>query len=358
MSEENKDNDSEKTEDPTAHRLEEAFGKGNVAFSREITHWFMLAMSGLLLLTLTPFLSAKFTTLFTQYISHPDQFRVDEITGMLLLNTVFLDFLMILLPFSAFLMVAAIAAALVQTRLAISFKALMPQISRLSIKAGLKRLFAKKAIVEFFKGVLKLAIVTCALYVFYKSKIGDFPGFLTIRPEALLSYLSYYVLCSLFIVVGCMSFVALLDYLYQKYEHTKSLKMTKDEVKREYKQQDGDPQIKSRRRQIAHQRIRKNLTEAMGRATAIITNPTHYAIAIAYEEHIHDAPVVVAKGTDFVALRIREMAQDMKIPIVENPPLARALFASVDIEQEIPPEHYRAVAEVIRFIMTLKKQVF
>ena len=358
MAEDNKDNDSEKTEEPTAHRLEEAFRKGNIAFSREITHWFMLAMAGLLLLTLSPFMSQRFTKLFVSYISQSDQFIVDEASGVPLMTRILIDFSSILLPFSGFLMVAAISAALLQTRLAISFKALMPQISRISPMSGLKRLFAKKALVEFLKGMLKLGVVSIALYWFYASRVSDLPGLIHISPDQLMKNLSYYVLSSIFIVVGCMSFIALLDFLYQKYEHTKSLKMTKDEVKREFKQQDGDPQMKGRRKQLAHARIRKNLREAMGRATAIVTNPTHYAIAIAYEEHVHDAPIIVAKGVDFVALKMREMAGEMKIPIVENPPLARALFASVDIEQEIPPEHYRAVAEIIRFVMTLKKQMF
>lgn len=358
MAEENKDNESEKTEEPTAHRMEEAFKKGNVAFSREITHWFMLAMGGMLILALSPFMGRRFINLFSIYIGHPDQLIVDEASGVPLMMKIFLDLSMILLPFTGFLMIAAISAGLFQTRLAISFQALMPKFNRLSPLAGLKRLFAKKALVEFLKGVLKLAVVSVALFWFYESRISDLPGFILIPPDQLLGNLSYYVVSSIFIVVGCMSFIALLDYLYQKYEHTKSLKMTKDEVKREFKQQDGDPQIKGRRRQLAHARIRKNLKEAMGRATAIITNPTHYAVAIAYEEHIHDAPLVVTKGMDFVALKIREIAEEMQIPIIENPPLARALFASVEIDQEIPPEHYRAVAEVIRFVMTLKKKMF
>jgi flagellar biosynthesis protein FlhB len=255
-------------------------------------------------------------------------------------------------------MAAGVAAALLQTRLAISVQSLIPKLNRISPLNGFKRLFSKRAIVEFIKGIIKLFIVSFALFVFYRSKITEIPRFLEIHPKDFLGDLSFYVVCSIFIVVGCMSLVALLDYLYQKYEHTKSLRMTKDEVKREFKNQDGDPLIKNRRRQIAHQRIRKNVKEAMGRATAVITNPTHYAVAISYQDELMDAPVVVLKGTDFVALKMRELATEMEIPLIENPPLARALYASVEVDQEIHPEHYKAVAEVIRFVMTLKKKVF
>lgn len=352
------DNDSEKTEDPTQHRLDEAFKRGHVPFSREIIHWFMLATAGMLILSIGSFMSQKFIRSFSVYLGNVDQFSLNPSTVGLLINQVFFDFIMILGPFVGFLIVTAILAALFQTRLAISFKAIMPQLNRISPWSGLKRLFSKKSLVEFLKGLFKLAIVSSALFWFFSSRLEDIPGMVRITPQALLGTISYYIVSAIFIVVGCMFFIAVLDYLYQNYEYFKSLKMTKDEVKREFKQQDGDPQIKSRRRQLAQSRIRKNIREGMMKATAVITNPTHYAVAIAYEESVHDAPIVVAKGTDFVALRIRELADELKVPIVENPPLARALYGQVEVDQEIPAEHYRAVAEIIRFVMTLKKKFF
>lgn len=355
---EEKDNDTEKTEEPTAHRLEEAFRKGNVAFSREITHWFILGMAALLLAVLAPYLARQFVFQFTFYIGQPDQFIIDGDNAVPLLKHISLQYVLLIIPMLGFFMAAAIAAALLQTRMAVSFQALKPQFKRLSPLAGFKRIFAKKAMVEFLKGLLKLSVVAFALYAFLVGKIDDIPGFITLVPGQVLPLISKYVLQVIFVVVGSLTLIAILDYLYQKYEFIKSLRMTKDEVKREYKTQEGDPQIKYRRRQMAQQRIKTNLKEALGRTTAIITNPTHYAVAISYFPETMDAPVVVAKGINFVALKIRELGQELKVPVVENPPLARALYASVEVEQEIPPEHYKAVADVIRFVMMLKKQPF
>lgn len=355
---EEKDNDSEKTEQPTSHRLDEAFKRGKVALSREVTHWFMLGTAALLLVTIVPFLSRLYMRSFKVYIQHPDQWLLDPMTMLALLHHITLDFFLILLPLILFFLVAAIAAGLLQTRLSISYESLKPQFSRLSPLSGLKRLFAKKALIEFLKGLVKLSLITYALYAYFVSKVKDIPALLNLPIETFLLTLSGYIFKALIIVVIYLTIIAILDYCYQKYEFIKTLKMTKDEVKKEYKNQEGDPQIKSRRRQIAQQRIKHNLMESMGRATAVITNPTHYAIAIQYDHETMDAPVVVAKGLDFVALRIKELANDFKVPIIENPPLARALHASVEIDQEIPPEHYKAVAEVIRFVMLLKKQQF
>lgn len=355
---EEKDNDSEKTEEPTAHRLEEAFRKGNVAFSREITNWFILGMAALLLVVLAPYLARQFVRHFTVYIGQPDQLIIDEENGIPLLQHISLQFFFIILPFLGFFVVAAIAAGLLQTRMAISMQALKPQLKRLSPMAGFKRIFSKKAMVEFLKGILKLSVVSFALYIFLWGKIGDIPSFIYLVPAQVLPLMSQYVLQVIFVVVASLTIIAILDYLYQKYEFTKSLRMTRDEVKREYKMQEGDPQLKYRRRQMAQRRIKTNLKEALGRATAIIVNPTHYAVALSYIPETMDAPVVVAKGIDFVALKIRELGEELKVPLVENPPLARALYANVEVEQEIPPEHYKAVAEVIRFVMMLKKQSF
>lgn len=355
---EEKDNDTEKTEEPTAHRLEEAFRKGNVAFSREITNWFILGMAALLLVVLAPYLSHQFVRQFTIYISQPDQLILDEANGIPLLKHISLQFFLIILPFLGFFVMAAIAAGLLQTRMAISLQALKPQLKRLSPMAGFKRIFSKKAMVEFLKGILKLSVVSFALYLFLWGKITNIPTFIYLQPVQVLPLMSQYVLQVIFVVVASLTIIAILDFLYQKYEFIKSLRMTKDEVKREYKMQEGDPQLKYRRRQMAQRRIKTNLKEALGRATAIVVNPTHYAVALSYVPETMDAPIVVAKGIDFVALKMRELGEEMKVPLVENPPLARALYASVEVEQEIPPEHYKAVAEVIRFVMMLKKQSF
>lgn len=357
MSEE-KDNDTEKTEEPTSHRLQEAFKRGNVAVSREVVHWFILGMASLILITLLPYSAQLYVRLFSPYIHDPDQWTLDPITVQILFQNIIKDLFIILLPLIGSFIIAAIAAGLLQTRFSLSFHPLKPQLKRLSPITGFKRLFSKKALIEFLKGFLKVFIVSLTLYTFFMTKAADIPGFLNLKMENFLPTISSYISCVILVVMISLTLIAILDYLYQKYEHMKSLRMTKDEVKREYKNQEGDPQVKSRRRQMAQQRIRRHLKESMEKATAVITNPTHYAVAIQYDHETMDAPVVVAKGVDFIALKMKELANECHVPIIENPPLARALHAHVDLDQEIPPEHYKAVAEIIRFVMMLEKQQF
>ena len=173
---------------------------------------------------------------------------------------------------------------------------------------------------------------------------------------AILSFIHKIVLLLIFTVVIAVFVIAVADYVYQRYTHLKKLRMTKQEVKDEYKQMEGDPMVKSRIRQIRMERARHRMMENVPKADVVIVNPTHYAVALEYKMEQMDAPVVLAKGLDHLALRIREIAEENEIPVVENPPLARALFASVEIDQTIPPEHFKAGAEVIGYVMQLKNQ--
>jgi flagellar biosynthetic protein FlhB len=154
-----------------------------------------------------------------------------------------------------------------------------------------------------------------------------------------------------------MTVIAGLDILYQRYEHNKSMKMSRQEIKDEHKQSEGDPAVKGRLRQIRQERARQRMMAAVPDASVVIANPTHFAVALSYQHEAMDAPKVVAKGADVIALRIREVAEENGVPVVENPPLARALFNGVDLDQDVPPEHYKAVAEVIGYIMKLKRSV-
>ena len=172
----------------------------------------------------------------------------------------------------------------------------------------------------------------------------------------ILEFIHKIVVLLIFTVVIAIFVLAVADYLYQRYTYLKKLRMTKQELKDEYKQVEGDPLVKSRIRQVRMERARHRMMENVPKADVVVVNPTHYAVAMEYKMEEMDAPVVVAKGVDFLALRIREIAEEHEIPIVENPPLARALFASVEVDQAIPPEHFKAVAEVIGYVMQLKNQ--
>lgn len=358
MAENNEEDRSSKTEEPTQHRLDEAFKKGQIAYSREILHWMMLGAAGLTLMLFSWYVGHRFRQGFLIYIRQPEQFSIDpETTSQLLWHIIF-DFFLLTLPLFGIYIAAALAGGFLQTRFAISTEALQLKLDRLSPVKGAKRIFSKKSLVEFIKGLFKISIVGLALYVFFRAKLNEIEGLIFVPDNRIIGVLSEYVMRAIVIVISAMAVIAIMDYLFQKFELLKSLRMTKDEVKREHKNLDGDPQIKHKRRQIAQERIKMNLTEAVGRATAIITNPTHFAVAIEYNPETMNAPIVVAKGVDLIALKIRELATEKEVPVYENPPLARALYASVDLEQEIPPEHYQAVAEVIRFVMQLKKQYF
>jgi flagellar biosynthetic protein FlhB len=212
-----------------------------------------------------------------------------------------------------------------------------------------------KQLVEFGKGLIKAVIVATVAgsYVMPElMKIEDMAG---LEPIAMTRELFHVLLHLMIGVLLAIGTIALLDYFYQKWSTLQGMKMTKQEVKDEHKNADGDPHIKGRMRQIRMTRARKRMMASVPKASVIITNPTHYAVALQYEMGANGAPRVVAKGVDFMAKQIRELAAKHDVPIIENPPVARALYATVEIDEEIPPEHYKAVAEIIGYVMKLRK---
>lgn len=354
---EEKDQD-QKTEEPTAHKLQQAFEKGQVVFSREVTHWFALGGFALSMAIFFPFSIRYLKDYLTFFIISAHELRIDQVTSQQILETSFIKAAVSLLPLFGMLMAAAIAAGLLQTRLAIQFDAMLPKLNRISISSGIKRIFSVKSVVDFLKSLAKLAIISICLYIFLKNQLFHLDNWADMEPVLFFPTVKGLVLKCLIIILCLLTLIAILDYLYQKYEFIKNLRMTPDEIKKEFKETEGDPQIKQRRRQIAQERVRKAMMSNVPKATVILTNPTHFSVALRYEHETMDAPIVVAKGVDLIALKIREIGRENNIPIVENAPLARALYKSVEIDQEIPPEHYKAVADVIRFVMNLKNRLY
>ena len=259
------------------------------------------------------------------------------------------------IPFAVFMLFGVIAS-ISQTGFIYAPKKLEPNWNKLNIFAALPNFINMKKVVESLKGIIKISVITfVAILVVkpYLEKVNLMPSMGT---TAILSFIHKIVLLLIFTVVIAVFVIAVADYVYQRYTHLKKLRMTKQEVKDEYKQMEGDPMVKSRIRQIRMERARHRMMENVPKADVVIVNPTHYAVALEYKMEQMDAPVVLAKGLDHLALRIREIAEENEIPVVENPPLARALFASVEIDQTIPPEHFKAVAEVIGYVMQLKNQ--
>jgi flagellar biosynthetic protein FlhB len=243
---------------------------------------------------------------------------------------------------------------MVQHRLVWTFDTISPKLSKISPMAGLQRLFSKQSLANFAKGIVKMVLVGVVLTALMWPDRLRFEGLVSTDPAALLPFTKVLALKLMGAVVAMLALVAAADYLFQYRTWYERQKMSLQELKEEFKNTEGDPHIKGRLRQLRQVRMKKRMMQAVPKASVIITNPTHYAVALQYERGM-EAPICVAKGMDALALKIREVATEHSIPIVENPPLARALHATVEVDDPIPPEHYKAVAEVIGYVMKLRK---
>jgi flagellar biosynthesis protein FlhB len=345
--------DSQKTEQPSARKLSRARQQGQVVQSREINSLFMLATGAALVLLLAPGLTARMQVTLTRFLD-PTGLLSGEGIRWEAIRALLAEIATSLVLPTLFLVVAAVAGSVVQTGLVFATEKMSFDLSRLSPLAGLKRLFSLRGAVEFLKNIAKFAVVTAILVMLVMPEAAKLPG-LTGMDTALLGTEIHRLLMRL--AVGMLLVLAALagfDYVYQRLSFLHSMRMSKQEVKEEHKQSEGDPMIKARLRQIRLERARKRMMAAVPTAAVVVTNPTHYAVALKYELGAKGAPKVVAKGADFLAQRIRDVARDNDVPLVENPPLARALYANVELDHEIPPEHYRAVAEVINYVFRLK----
>jgi flagellar biosynthetic protein FlhB len=348
---------TERTEDPTPKRLDEAVKRGDVAKSQEVNTWFITAGATLILLSFSDKMGSGLQTTLRGFLANAHSITVDgrgliNVTGKL-----GADILAVLaIPF-LILVIAAIAGNMVQHRLVWSSEALMPKLSKVSLGAGFKRLFSKQALVNFAKGLIKVALIGTVMAALLWPQRHRLAGLVTVDPTLILPFTKSLSLSMMGAVVAILAIVAAADYLFQYRVWFERQKMSLRELKEEFKQTEGDPAIKGKIRQIRYARMRRRMMAAVPKASVIITNPTHYAIALKYERGMN-APICLAKGIDAVALKIREVAGKHSIPIVENAPLARALYATVELDQEIPSEHYKAVAEVIGYVMRLRRAVF
>ncbi len=347
------EDDSSKTEDPSGRKLGKARGEGQVAQSREVNTWFMLAVSGGLIMVMGPSIGRTLLRTLEPFLElHPFLDSDGILWGPIgaAAQEVALAFLVPML----FMVIAAIAGTLVQTGIIFAFEKFSWDISRMSPVAGLGRLFSMRSLVDFGRNLAKIAVVAALMVWLMRPEIANLERLTTVSAGVLSSEIFRLIVRLLLSVLAVLTAVAGADFFYQRFAFLKSMRMSKQEVKEENKQSEGDPMIKSRLRQIRYERARRRMMAAVPGASVVITNPTHYAVALKYEMGATGAPRVVAKGADLIALRIRELAKEHQVPVVENPPVARALFASVELDQEIPPEHYKAVAEIISYVFKLK----
>jgi flagellar biosynthetic protein FlhB len=346
--------DTEKTEDPTQKRLDDAIERGDVVKSQEVNTWFVIAGATLVLSTFAGSVGGGFEMPLRNLIANSWQIRTDG-PGLLAL-AVQLEYVLVAALGVPLLMLvlAAVAGNIIQHRFVWSGEALKPKLSKISVVSGAKRIFGKQAAANFAKGLFKVVALGAVMTAVLWPERSRLDAMVRLDPNAILGTTRTLTLQLLGAVVAMLALVAIADYLLQYRQWFERQKMSLREIKEEFKQTEGDPHIKARMRQLRAVRMKKRMMAAVPKASVIITNPTHYSVALSYERGM-SAPVCVAKGMDNIALKIREIAREHDIPIVENVPLARALYATVEIDDEIPAEHYHAVAEIIGYVMGLKR---
>ncbi len=354
MSEDNDDDDSSKTEEPSHKKLEEARKKGQTVSTRELNHFFMFLAIIFFLTQMAPSLSHKALDVLSPFITRPESYQmgvsnIGETLQQLLIDSVLLIGLVFLLTF-----IAALAPAILQGKWVFAAEQIKPKLKKISPLAGFGRLFGKKALVEFLKNLIKITIVAITCVMVVKPYIHELPSLITIDSAYSLAFSAKIGIRILIAITLFLFLLSILDYLWQRFTFMKSMRMSKQEVKDEYKQQEGDPHLKQKLKQQRSERARKRMMANVPRADVVITNPTHFAVALKYDEKTMAVPKVIAKGADEVAARIREAATQHRITIVRNPPLARALYDSTEIDDEIPLQQYQAVAKVIGYVYKLK----
>ena len=352
MSDEN--DGAEKTEDPTQKRLDDALERGDVAKSQEVNTWFMIAGAALVLTAFSGSIGNGLQNPLRNLIANSWMIRVDGPSLLALVRD--LEYVLIValgVPL-LLLALAAIAGNMVQHRLVWSGESLKPKLSKLSPLAGAKRIFGKQAAANFAKGLFKVIALGAVMTMVLWPDRFRLDGMVRSDPATIIGTTTELTQHLLTATVAMLALVAIADYFFQYRQWFEKQKMSLQELKEEFKQSEGDPHIKGRIRQLRHARMKKRMMAAVPKASVIITNPTHYSVALQYDRGMA-APICVAKGVDVVAFKIREVAKEHDIPIVENVPLARALYATVDVDEEIPVEHYHAVAEVIGYVMGLKR---
>lgn len=348
--------DDDKTEEPTAQKLERAREKGDIVYTPEVgAALSLMAATGVVAFMSGPIVT-EMARGFIGFIAMPEQFAVDSGSLRAIMTSIMLKLGAIFGLTAVALSVAGVAARYVQDRPTFTGEKLQPKIEKLNPVEGFKRVFGKQAFASFVKSLAKLVLVGAVVGWALWPHDAVIENLSMLEPRALLPFIKDKVVALLLAVACAAALLAVVDYVFTRQSYMKRQRMSRREIKDELRQQDGDPMVKAKLRQIRMQRSRQRMMQNVPQASVVITNPTHYAVALRYEPGETAAPLCLAMGVDAVAQRIREVAQEHDIPIVEDPPLARALFATADIDQPIPKEHYEAVAKVIGFVMRLARR--
>ncbi len=340
--------DEDRTQAATPRQLERAREEGNVPQSREISTLAGLGVATLVLMMEGPSLGQALVTRLTGLMSNLGS----DLPAAALRNAL-LVWGMTVSPVVLAVAGGTAASVLLQTQFLLNVNALMPRFDKLDPRAGLKRLVGIDGLVEQGKSLLKLVVVGVALWHAVSGMLPAMRGAMFWLPGQLMDRMLREILHMLLMLLGAQALIATADVFWKRYRHAQSLRMSREEVKREHRESDGNPQIKAKIRQLRNARARRRMMASVPKATVVVTNPTHYAVALLYNRGQGGAPRVVAKGADEMAARIRAVAKENRVPLVANPPLARALY-TVEMDAEIPPEHFKAVAEIIAYVWRLR----
>ena len=347
----------EKTEVPTEKKRRESREEGQVAFSKELSSAALLAGIVLTLVATSPIILDAMRQLMSQIFRDLGQSEELSIDSIFTLSEEILSIILpAFAPFAAVIIFAGIFASVLQVGVMITFKAISPKFNKISPLTGLKRLFSSQSLADFLKSMAKLIIVGFVGYLTYIDKITELNGLSVSTPESILIYNFTVVAEVAGKIVLALVAIAIFDYFYQRWHHEQQLMMTKQEVKDETKQTEGDPQLKARIRQIQREMSNARMMQEVPKADAVIVNPTHFSVAILYDRDVMSAPEVIAKGADHLALRMRAVARENNVPILERPELARDLYANVEIGDDIPERFYKAIAEILAFVYRLRKR--
>jgi len=348
------EDDTDKTEDPTPKKLEKAIEQGDIAKSTEVNAWFMLAGATLALAVFGGGIATRIALIFQDLLGNLGEMSSHGFSYPRFASNLLQQVALAIAPFLGIMILAAFAGNYVQHGPLWTVKALIPNLSRLSPLAGAKRIFSKQGLVQLAKSVAKFVIIGTVILLVGYPEMPQIKRLASSDVSQAMPLLLSLVLRLMFWICAVLGLLAAADWWWARHTWYEKHRMTIREIREEHKQSEGDPTVKAKLRQVRRMRLRKNMMKNIEKATVVITNPTHFAVALQYEAGMN-APICVGKGMDLIALKIREIAEERRVPLVENPPLARALYKTVDIDHEVPPEHYKAVAEVIGYVMRLRR---
>ena len=357
MSEGGDDGKDSKTEEPTQKKLEDAVKKGQVVNSKEVTSFLMFLLLTLVTIWLLPSSMILLGNKLRFFVENAGTITMDQGAFGVLVPNVIKNTLVYLSPIFIIVFIAAIFLSYAQHgEFIFTNETIQPKLSKISPIKGFGRIFSMKSFVEFLKGIARISLVGAFVMMVILADVKELSQYQELAVAGILDQLYTMIKHILILMTIIMAAIAAIDYSYQSYEHHKDLKMTKQEVKDEHKQAEGNPEIKQTIRRLRREQSQKRIKITVPEATVIITNPEHYAIALKYDPNDIAAPICVAKGLDSIAQNIKEIAREHNIAIVENKPLARALYKDVNIDQEIPVEHFEEVAKIISYVMSLEEQ--